>query len=300
MQILDGKACAEYFRSKISEKVKRICELGFAPPRLAAFLIGDNKSSAMYIKMKEKACNEVGILTRTHILEADTPEEKIIELIKTENADAQTSGILVQVPLPKHYNEKKILSFIDTQKDADCFLAENIGQMLIGNEKTVIPCTPLGIMKLLKYYGIDVASKEVCIIGRSNIVGKPLIFLMLQQNATVTICHSKTANLKDVTRRADILVAAIGRAKMIDASYVKHGAVVIDVGINRTEDENGKSITYGDCDFESVSKVAGAITPVPKGIGPMTIAMVLYNTLYNYVIINNIDIKMDIEPKAGN
>lgn len=296
MQILDGKQSAAYYRSKITLKVEELKKNGIAAPRLAAFLIGDNKASAMYIKMKEKACAEVGILTRTHVLDDKTPEAEIIRLIKDENADPQTSGILVQLPLPKHYDEKKILSHIDPAKDADCFLPLNIGHMFLGDETTVIPCTPLGVMKLLKYYKIDVASKEVCIIGRSNIVGKPLAFLMLKDNATVTICHSKTRDLKEVAKRADILVAAIGRAKMIDSSYVKPGAVVVDVGINHVEKPDGKHETCGDCDYESVSKIASHMTPVPGGVGPMTIAMVLYNTLYNYVLIKKLDIKMDIEP----
>ncbi|HOD42162.1 MAG: Bifunctional protein FolD protein [bacterium ADurb.Bin243] len=296
MQLLDGKQASSYYRAKILEKIEQLKKTGAPPPRLAAFLIGDNKASAMYVRMKEKACSESGIATRTHILDGQTPESEIIELIKKENADPETAGILVQLPLPKHYDEKKILSFIDPAKDADCFLPQNIGHMFLGDETTVIPCTPLGVMKLLKYYKISVASKEVCIIGRSNIVGKPLAYLMLKENATVTVCHSKTLNLKDVARRADILVAAIGRANMIDASYIKPGAVVVDVGINRIETPDKKQLTCGDCDFDSASKAASWITPVPGGVGPMTIAMLLYNTLYNYVLIKKIDIKMDIEP----
>lgn len=296
MQILDGKQSAAYYRSKIALKVEELKKKGIDAPRLAAFLIGDNKASAMYIKMKEKACAEVGILTRTHVLDDKTPGDEIIKLIKDENADPQTSGILVQLPLPKHYDEKNILSYIEPSKDADCFLPQNIGHMFLGDETTVLPCTPLGVMKLLKYYKIDVASREVCIIGRSNIVGKPLAFLMLKDNATVTVCHSKTRDLKEVTKRADILVAAIGRAKMIDASYVKPGAVVVDVGINHIQKPDGKHETCGDCDFESVSQLAAHMTPVPGGVGPMTIAMVLYNTLYNYALIKKLDIKMDIEP----
>ena len=295
MQILDGKKTAAYYRSQIAKKIEQLTKTGAPPPRLAAFLIGDDNASAMYIKMKEKACAEAGILNRTHILNVRTPEAEIIKLIDAENADAQTAGILVQLPLPKHYDEKKILSHIDPAKDADCFLPQNIGHMFLGEETTVIPCTPLGVMKLLKFYKIDVASKEVCIIGRSNIVGKPLAYLMLKQNATVTICHSKTRDLKGVASRADILVAAIGRAKMIDASYVKEGAVVIDVGINRVETAGGGYETCGDCDFESVSKKASYITPVPGGVGPMTIAMLLYNTLYNYVLMKKVDLDMNIE-----
>lgn len=296
LQILDGKQSAAYYRSRVAQKVREITDRGVPAPRLAAFLIGDNKASAMYIRMKEKACAEAGILTRTHVLDGSTPEADIIRLIGEENADPQTAGILVQLPLPKRYNENRILSHIDPAKDADCFLPQNIGHMFLGDETTVIPCTPLGVMKLLKYYKVDVASKEVCIIGRSNIVGKPLAFLMLKENATVTICHSKTRDLKAVSSRADILVAAIGRAKMIDASYVKPGAVVVDVGINHVERPDGKHETCGDCDFESVSKAASRITPVPGGVGPMTIAMLLYNTVYNYVLLKGLDVKMDIEP----
>ncbi|HNY11390.1 MAG TPA: bifunctional 5,10-methylenetetrahydrofolate dehydrogenase/5,10-methenyltetrahydrofolate cyclohydrolase [Candidatus Wallbacteria bacterium] len=297
MQILDGKVCSDFYRAQVSETVKKIIALNEKPPRLSVFLVGDNQSSAMYIRMKEKACRETGIETRTHVLSEETSEADIIELIKKENADSQTSGILVQLPLPKKYNETRILSNIEAAKDADCFLPENIGHMFLGNKETVISCTPLGVMKLLNYYKIDVAGKDVCIIGRSNIVGKPLALLMLAANATVTICHSKTKNLPEVAKRADILVAAIGRARMIDETYVKPGAVVVDVGINHVEVGNGKSETCGDCDFEKISKVAGAITPVPKGVGPMTIAMVLYNTVYNYILMKKLDIKMDIGPK---
>ena len=298
MQILDGKACSDFYRVQIGDIVKKITAMNEKPPRLCAFLIGDNKASAMYIKMKEKACREAGMETRTHILSEDTSEADIIELIKKENADPQTSGILVQLPLPKKYNEARILGSIDPAKDADCFLPENIGHMFLGNVATVIPCTPLGVMKLLSFYKIDVAGKEVCIIGRSNIVGKPLALLMLSANATVTLCHSKTRNLPDVAKRADILVAAIGRARMIDETYVKPGAVVVDVGINRIEGGDGKSVICGDCDFEKVSKVAGFMTPVPGGVGPMTIAMLLYNTVYNYVLMKKLDVKMDIGPKS--
>lgn len=295
MQILDGKKTAAFYRAQIAKKIGQLTKMNALPPRLAAFLIGDNKASTMYIKMKEKACAEAGILNRTHILGENTPESDIIELIESENRDGQTAGILVQLPLPKHYDEKKILSHIDPAKDADCFLPQNIGHMFLGDETTVIPCTPLGIMKLLKFYKIDPASKEVCIIGRSNIVGKPLAHLMLKENATVTICHSKTAGLKSVAARADVLVAAIGRAKMIDASYVKEGAVVVDVGINQVETAGGGSQTCGDCDFESASKKASYITPVPGGVGPMTIAMLLYNTLYNYVLMKKLELDMNID-----
>ncbi len=298
MLILDGKVCSEFYRAQIGDIVKKITAMNEKPPRLSAFLIGDNKASAMYIKMKEKACREAGMETRTHVLDEDASEADIIGLIKKENADPETSGILVQLPLPKKYNENRILGVIDPAKDADCFLPENIGHMFHGSDITVVPCTPLGVMKLLSFYKIDVAGKEVCIIGRSNIVGKPLALLMLSANATVSVCHSKTRNLPEVAKRADILVAAIGRARMIDETFVKTGAVVIDVGINRVERGDGKSETCGDCDFEKVSKVASAITPVPGGVGPMTIAMLLYNTVYNYVLMKKLDIKMDIGPKS--
>lgn len=291
MNILDGKKCARHYRDELSEIVKKIVATAGAPPRLSAFLVGDDQASAMYVRMKEKACTETGIATRTHRLAAGAAETALVDLIEEENADPQTSGILVQLPLPRNFNEKKVLARIRREKDADCFLPENIGRMLIGGYDPVLPCTPFGVMKLLKFNGIELAGREVCIIGRSNIVGKPLAVLMLAENATVTICHSKTRDLPAVARRADVLVAAIGRAGMIDASFVKPGAVVVDVGINRTE-RDGRAVTCGDCDFESVSKVAGWITPVPGGVGPMTIAMVLYNTVKNYIAMKGLDIRM--------
>ncbi|MEZ7891499.1 MAG: bifunctional methylenetetrahydrofolate dehydrogenase/methenyltetrahydrofolate cyclohydrolase FolD [Candidatus Wallbacteria bacterium] len=294
MQNLDGKICAQYFKEKLSEKIKSIIAAGYKPPKLTVFLVGDNPASALYVKMKEKACHEIGIESATHIFDSSITEDNLIELIKKENNEPQTAGILVQLPLPKNFNEKRVLEAIDPAKDADCYLAENIGQMFLGNNITVLPCTPLGVMKLLNYYKIPVAGKEVCILGRSNVVGKPLALLMLQENATVTICHSKTHNIKEVTKRADILAVAIGRAKMVDSSYIKPGAVVIDVGINKIEEADGKVRTCGDCDYESVSKVASYVTPVPGGVGPMTIAMLLYNTVYNYTLIKNIKINMEL------
>lgn len=228
----------------------------------------------MYVNNKKKACAEVGIESFEYALSAETPEEALLDLIGELNQDTQIHGILCQLPLPSQINEERILNAIDPSKDADCFHPVNVGRLMIGNP-VFQPCTPYGVMELIKETGIEVSGKECVVIGRSNIVGKPQALLLLAQNGTVTICHSRTRNLKEVCKRADILVAAIGKAKMMDASYVKEGAVVIDVGMNRDEEGN----LCGDVDFASVKEVAGAITPVPGGVGPMTIAMLMRNTV---------------------
>ena len=294
MQILDGKRCSEFYRAQISEIVKKIIAGGNSAPRLSLFMIGDNKNSELYVKLKEKACRDAGIETRVHVLSENASEERLKEMIYEENADPETAGILIQLPLPGKFNESRILEFIDPARDVECFLPVNIGGMFLRNDTKIVPCTPLGIMKLLKYYEIDVAAKEVCIIGRSNLVGKPLALLMLSANATVTVCHSKTRNLAEITKRADILISAAGRAGMIDDKFIKPGAVVIDVGSSRVKKADGKYEARGDCDFEKVSKVAGHMTPVPGGIGPMTITMLLYNTVYNYILMKKLDITMNI------
>lgn len=220
------------------------------------------------------ACEEIGVKSFEYLLPESTTEQELLELIDKLNHQEDISAILCQLPLPKHINESRILYAIDPVKDADCFHPVNVGKLMIGNPDYQ-PCTPYGVMELIKETGIEIAGKECVIVGRSNIVGKPQAMLLLAQNGTVTICHSKTKNLKEVCKRADILVVAIGKAKFIDASYVKDGAVVIDVGMDR--DENNK--LCGDVDFESVSQIAGAITPVPGGVGPMTIAMLMRNTV---------------------
>ena len=235
-------------------------------------MVGDDPASAVYVRNKQKACEEVGILSVTHHLDAETTEAALIKLVQDLNNDQNITGILVQLPLPSHIDEKKVLLAIDPDKDVDGFHPMNVGRLCSG-EDGYVSCTPAGVIALLKRYGIDAAGKECVIIGRSNIVGKPMIQLMLQENATVTVCHSKTKDLASVCARADILIAAIGKPKFVTADFVKDGAVVIDVGINR--DENGK--LCGDVDFETVKEKASFITPVPGGVGPMTIAMLLEN-----------------------
>ena len=272
--IIDGKATSAKVRAKIKAETSEFIEnYGYAPG-LAVVKVGNDPASAVYVNNKHKACLEVGFLSRVYELPEETSQDELSALIAQLNADKEIHGILVQLPLPKHLDEKRVIAEILPEKDVDAFHISNVGKIMIG-DYDFLPCTPAGIMVLLNEYGIDPEGKECVVIGRSNIVGKPMAMLMLHANATVTVCHSRTKNLKEVTKRADILIVAIGRAKFVTADMVKEGAVVIDVGMNR--DENGK--LCGDVDFESVSKVASAITPVPGGVGPMTITMLLRNTL---------------------
>ncbi|MCI0453429.1 MAG: bifunctional methylenetetrahydrofolate dehydrogenase/methenyltetrahydrofolate cyclohydrolase FolD, partial [Candidatus Dadabacteria bacterium] len=243
-------------------------------PGLAALLVGNNPASQIYVRNKRKACEEVGIYSEEYRLPEETSENDLLSLIEKLNQDKKIHGILVQLPLPKEINEAKILKTVSPSKDIDGFHPENVGLLVEGNPR-FIPCTPYGVIKLLDYYGIEIQGKEAVVVGRSNIVGKPVSLLLLHRHATVTICHSRTKRLEDVTNRADILVAAIGRAKLIKENMVKAGAIVIDVGINRLPD--GKLV--GDVDFENVHEKVSFITPVPGGVGPMTIAMLLWNTL---------------------
>ena len=269
--IIDGKQTAQDIRNELKQRVSALSGRG-SLPCLAVVMVGDDPASAVYVRNKQKACEEVGILSVTHKLPEETTEESLLRLIEDLNRDGTVTGILVQLPLPGHIDENQILLAIDPDKDVDGFHPMNVGKLCAGQDAPV-SCTPAGIVELLKRYNVDIAGRECVIVGRSNIVGKPLIQLMLRENATVTVCHSKTVDLPAVCRRADILVAAIGRAKFITADYVRDGAVVIDVGINRGED--GK--LCGDVDFEEVSKKASLITPVPGGVGPTTIAMLLRN-----------------------
>ena len=234
--------------------------------------MGADPASSVYVRNKKKACAYIGIESLSYELPEETTEEELLALIQKLNDNPDVHGILCQLPLPKHICEDHVIQAIDPQKDVDGFHPQNVGALVVG-KKGFVSCTPAGIIQLLKRSNIEIAGKHCVVIGRSNIVGKPMALLMLRENATVTICHSKTKDLKEVCKRADILVVAIGRPKMIDASYIKEGATVIDVGIHR--DENNK--LCGDVDFESASKVAGAITPVPGGVGPMTIAMLMHN-----------------------
>jgi methylenetetrahydrofolate dehydrogenase (NADP+)/methenyltetrahydrofolate cyclohydrolase len=272
-QIIDGKKVAEQVRSEVTEEVVKLKKETGIVPGLAAVLVGDNPASQIYVKNKRKACDEAGIYSEEYRLPQETAEKDLLSLIEKLNQDENIHGILVQLPLPKQINETKILRTVSPLKDIDGFHPENVGLLVEGTPR-FIPCTPYGVIKLLDHYGIEIEGKEAIVVGRSNIVGKPVSLLLLHRHATVTICHSRTRQLKEVTSRADILVAALGRARLITKDMVKEGAVVIDVGINRLPD--GK--LAGDVDFENVYDKVSFITPVPGGVGPMTIAMLLSNT----------------------
>ena len=273
-EIIDGKLVSASTRSDIAVGVEKFkSDFGYAPG-LAVVLVGDDPASAVYVRNKHKGCLEVGITSFEIRMPADTAEDALLEKIDELNADPAVHGILVQLPLPKHIDENKVIDRIDPKKDVDAFHPENVGKIMLG-KYDFLPCTPAGIMKLLEFYNIDICGKECVVIGRSNIVGKPMAHLLLEKNGTVTVCHSRTKNLAEVTKRADILVVAIGKPEFLSADMVKDGAVVIDVGINRTAE--GKLV--GDVAFAEVSKKASYITPVPGGVGPMTITMLLKNTL---------------------
>ena len=274
-EIIDGKLVSNAVREKIKCEIDKIVAEGGARPGLAVILVGDNPASKVYVRNKHKACLEVGIESYEIVMDAKTTEEELVAKIDELNLDRRVNGILVQLPLPSHINEQAVISRISPAKDVDAFHHESVGGIMTGYH-TFLPCTPAGIIEMLDFYNIDIAGKECVVIGRSNIVGKPMALLLLSRNGTVTVCHSRTQNLSEVTKRADILVAAIGKPQFVRADMVKPGAVVIDVGINRTDD--GRLV--GDVDFEGVSQVASYITPVPGGVGPMTITMLLKNALY--------------------
>ena len=270
--IIDGKALAAKLRGELKEKVAAFkSEKGDIG--LAVVLVGEDPASQVYVRNKIKACEEVGIRSFSYHLPAESSQEEVEALVDELVVSEKVHGILVQLPLPKHLDEKRILKRIPASKDVDGFCAENVGNLAM-NRETIVACTPFGVMKMLEEYGIDPKGKSAVVLGRSNIVGKPMAMLLVNADATVTVCHSKTKDLKDVCVAADILVVAIGRAKFVTADMVKQGAVVIDVGMDR--DENGK--LCGDVDYESVKEKASFITPVPGGVGPMTITMLLYNT----------------------
>ena len=271
--ILDGKATAQKIRSEISTEVSRLVAEG-TKPGLAVILVGDNPASRVYVRMKEKACCDVGIFSDEYTLHAETEEKSLLSLINNLNSDERIHGILVQLPLPKHINEAKVLEAISPDKDVDGFHPYNVGRLVLG-KPTFQPCTPHGIMVLMKEYGIDLTGKEVVVVGRSNIVGKPVAFMCMQQHATVTICHTRTADLPAKIGAADILIAAIGRPEVIRGEWIKEGAVVIDVGVNRISENK----LVGDVEFETAARRASYISPVPGGVGPMTITMLLQNTL---------------------
>lgn len=270
-QLIDGKAISKQIKDELKEQVAEFSAKG-VKICLAVIQVGNDPASSVYVGNKKKACAYIGIDSLSYELPEETTEEELLELIDKLNKDDAVNGILVQLPVPKHIDEDKIIKAISPLKDVDGFHPMSVGALSIG-QPGFVSCTPAGVIQLLKRSGIVIAGKECVVIGRSNIVGKPMAMLLLRENGTVTICHSKTKDLKEVCKRADILVVAIGRPKIIDASYIKEGATVIDVGIHR--DENNK--LCGDVDFESASKVAGAITPVPGGVGPMTIAMLMHN-----------------------
>ncbi|WP_435925123.1 bifunctional methylenetetrahydrofolate dehydrogenase/methenyltetrahydrofolate cyclohydrolase FolD [Paenibacillus sp. DYY-L-2] len=271
--IINGKQVSEDIRGSIRVEVERLVKQGLKPG-LAVVLVGEDPASQVYVRNKEKACHDLGFYSEVHRLPASTSQEDLLSLVDKLNRQDNIHGILVQLPLSKHINEKSVIDAIAVEKDVDGFHPVNVGNLVIGDD-SLLPCTPAGVIELIKRTGIEIAGKHAVVIGRSNIVGKPVSLLLQREHATVTMCHSKTANMKELTKQADILVVAIGRANFVDASFVKPGAVVIDVGMNRLE--NGK--LAGDVDFESVKEVSGPITPVPGGVGPMTITMLMQNTL---------------------
>lgn len=273
MKILNGKEVSQRVKEELRTEVESLQAKGIHPG-LAVIIVGDDPASRVYVNNKKKACAEIGVYSEEHALPAETTEEELLSLIRTLNGRDEISGILCQLPLPKHICEETVLLAIDPKKDVDAFHPVNVGKIMIG-DYDFLPCTPAGVMELIRESGINPAGKECVVVGRSNIVGKPQAMLLLHANGTVTICHSRTKNLAEVTRRADILVAAVGRANFITADMVKDGAVVIDVGMNRNEE--GK--LCGDVDFENVKDKCAAITPVPGGVGPMTIAMLMKNTV---------------------
>lgn len=273
MQLIDGKTISAKVKEEVKNEAAQLTEKGVVPC-LAVILVGDDKASQTYVNSKEKACKACGIRSLKYTLEANTGESALIDLIQNLNENDEVDGILVQLPLPKHIDENKILEKISCEKDVDGFHAVNVGRLVSGLDGFV-PCTPCGIMRLFKEYDIEVSGKNAVVIGRSNIVGKPMANLLLNANATVTATHSKTQNLAKITKDADIIVVAIGKPNFLKADMVKNGAVVIDVGINRLE--NNKLV--GDVDFENVANKCSFITPVPGGVGPMTIAMLLKNTI---------------------
>lgn len=271
--IIDGKALAKKIRSNLKVECDELKNKGITP-KLAVIMVGDNPASKVYVRNKSRACNEVGIEYQEYLLDENTSQEDLLELIKKLNVDKTVNGILLQSPIPEHLNINEAFKTITYLKDVDGFTPSSVGKLCIG-EDTFVSCTPLGVIKMFEDYNIDLNGKDVVILGRSNIVGRPLIQCCLQKNATVTVCHSKTKSLEEHTKRADVIISAIGKPKFVTADMVKDGVAIIDVGINR--DESGKLV--GDVDFKNVEKKASYITPVPGGVGPMTIAMLMHNVI---------------------
>ncbi len=272
-ELIDGKAIAAELRGQISTDVENLISVGVTPG-LAVVLVGEDPASRVYVSMKEKACAAAGIYSVEHKLPAETAQTQLLQLIESLNNDEKIDGILVQLPLPEHIDEAEVLETISPAKDVDGFHPYNVGRLLTGNP-VFQPCTPYGIMKMLEHTGVELKGKDVVIVGRSNIVGKPVALMCLAEHATVTICHSRTVDLPQKVAAADIVIAAVGRPEMIKGDWIKKGAIVIDVGVNRV----GEKKLVGDVDFAAASVNAAAITPVPGGVGPMTITMLLYNTL---------------------
>ncbi|MFX3633593.1 MAG: bifunctional methylenetetrahydrofolate dehydrogenase/methenyltetrahydrofolate cyclohydrolase FolD [Candidatus Pristimantibacillus sp.] len=272
-QIIEGKKISDLIREEMRQKTAELKEQGVIPG-LAVVLVGEDAASKVYVSSKEKACQQLGFYSEVHRLSETATEEELLALIDKLNNQESINGILVQLPLPKHINEKAVIDAISVDKDVDGFHPESVGNLVIGDD-SLLPCTPAGVIELIKRSGVEIAGKHAVVIGRSNIVGKPVAMLLLREHATVTICHSRTANMEELAKQADILVVAIGKANAIDRKFVKPGAIVIDVGINRLS--NGK--LAGDVDFEDCLETAGYITPVPGGVGPMTITMLMSNTI---------------------
>lgn len=275
--IIDGKETARTIRGELKQKIQEYMEQGLPAPKMAVILVGEDPASQVYVANKEKACKWIHIDSIAYRLPDTTSEEELLQVVKQLNEDPTVNGILVQLPLPRHLDAEPILKAIAPDKDVDGFHVVNTGKLFTGQQDAFVSCTPAGVVQMLKRYGIEIEGRHCVIAGRSNIVGKPMALLMLQENATVTVCHSKTQNITDITKQADIFIAAVGRPKMFGADAIKEGAVVIDVGIHRTE--NG---LCGDVDYEAMLGKASAITPVPGGVGPMTIAMLLYNCVQAY------------------
>lgn len=282
MQIIDGKAVSKAVKENVKAECEKLKAQGITPG-LAVIIVGEDPASQVYVRNKEKACEECGFYSVKYALPAQTTQQELNDLVKKLNKDPNINGILCQLPLPSHLDDKEVINLIDPIKDVDAFHPVNVGAIMIG-DYNFLPCTPAGVMELIHSTGVDVAGKKAVVMGRSNIVGKPMAMLLLHENATVEVTHSRTQNLSDITKSADILVAAIGKAKFVKADMVKPGAVVIDVGMDR--DENGK--LCGDVDFEDVKDKCSYITPVPGGVGPMTISMLMKNTLTAAKIQNNI------------
>lgn len=281
-QLIDGKAIAQEVRANVAAEVEKMVEAGLPQPGLATVLVGERVDSATYVRSKQKACTELGIESFGHHLPEDITQEELEKLVRELNADPKVNGILVQLPLPSHLNEERVLQLINIEKDVDGFSPLNIGRLAQkGREPLFVPCTPYGCIYLLEHAGVQIEGANAVVLGRSNIVGMPAALLLISKNATVTVCHSRTKNIADVVRRADILIAAIGKTEYVRGDWIKPGAAVIDVGMNSKPDATKKKgyRLVGDVNFEEAQEVAGWITPVPGGVGPMTIAMLMNNTL---------------------